>query len=83
VPGGGKSLFIGGKKIMTCNIGKEDRILRIVSGALLIGVAFYVAGNVGLILGVIGSIPLLTGLVGYCPVYMLFKIDTCEKKMTE
>jgi hypothetical protein len=63
---------------MTCNIGKTDRILRVVSGALLIGVAFYLAGTVGIALGIIGSIPLLTGLVGYCPAYMLFKIDTCK-----
>ena len=65
---------------MTCNLGKTDRILRVVSGALLIGVAFYLAGNAGIVLGVIGSIPLLTGLVGFCPAYALFKIDTCETK---
>ena len=65
---------------MTCNLGKTDRILRVISGALLIGVAFYLAGNVGIILGVVGSIPLLTGLAGYCPAYTLFKINTCKMK---
>jgi len=67
-------------KSMTCNIGKTDRILRVLSGALLVGVGFYSAGNVGMVLGVIGLIPLLTGLVGICPAYMLFKIDTCKMK---
>ena len=65
---------------MTCNLGKTDRILRVVSGALLISVGFYLTGNVGILLGVVGAIPLLTGLVGYCPAYMLFKIDTCKTK---
>ena len=65
---------------MVCNIGKSDRILRVVSGALLISVAFYLAGNVGIVLGVIGSIPLLTGLAGYCPAYTLLKINTCKMK---
>ena len=64
---------------MTCNIGKTDRILRVLSGALLIGVGLYLADNVGIVLGVIGLIPLLTGLVGFCPAYSLFKIDTCKK----
>ena len=68
---------------MTCNIGKADRILRVVSGALLIGVAFYLAGTAGIVLGVIGLIPLLTGVVGYCPAYTLFKIDTCKTQMAE
>ena len=65
---------------MTCNLGKTDRILRVVSGALLTGLGFYLAGNVGIVLGVIGAIPLLTGLVGFCPAYSLFKIDTCKTK---
>jgi hypothetical protein len=71
---------MGGKKTMTCNLGTTDRILRVLSGALLIGVGFYLAGNVGIVLGVIGLIPLLTGLVGVCPAYTLFKIDTCKTK---
>jgi DUF2892 family protein len=65
---------------MTCNLGKMDRILRILSGALLTGLGFYLAGNVGLVLGIIGLIPLLTGLVGHCPAYTLFNIDTCKTK---
>ena len=65
---------------MTCNLGKTDRVLRVISGMLLIGLGFYLAGNIGIVIGVIGAIPLLTGLVGYCPAYTLFKIDTCNTK---
>lgn len=65
---------------MACNLGKTDRILRVLSGALLMGVGFYLAGNLGIALGAIGLVPLLTGLVGYCPAYTLFKFDTCKMK---
>jgi DUF2892 family protein len=71
---------MGGKKAMTGNTGKTDRIIRVLSGALLIGVGFYLAGNVGIVLAVIGLIPLSTGLIGVCPAYTLFKIDTCKTK---
>ena len=63
---------------MTCNIGKTDRIIRVLSGALFVGAGFYFAGKIGIVLGVLGLIPLLTGLVGVCPAYTLFKIDTCK-----
>ena len=63
---------------MTCNLGKTDRILRVVFGTLLAAVGLYFGGTPGIVLVVIGAIPLLTGLVGFCPAYTLFKIDTCK-----
>lgn len=65
---------------MRCNLGKTDRILRVISGIVLIGLGFYLAGNIGIFIGVIGAIPLLTGLVGFCPAYTLFKVNTCNTK---
>ncbi len=55
------------------NVGKIDRVVRIVLGLLLIGNVF-----VGLQspLGWIGVILLLTGLFGTCPLYSLLKVDT-------
>lgn len=63
---------------MTCNLGKTDRIMRVISGLLLTGVGVYLIGTLGIALIVVGAIPLLTGLVGFCPAYRLFKIDTCK-----
>ncbi len=61
---------------MTCNIGKVDKIIRIVLGVVIIGVGVLM----GSWLGLIGLIPLGTALVGFCPLYPIFKIDTGCKK---
>jgi hypothetical protein len=55
------------------NVGKVDRIIRVVVGALLVGNVF-----VGLqtVVGWIGLILIVTGLFGTCPVYSLLGINT-------
>ena len=58
---------------MKCNVGGIDRMLRMVVGLVLIGLA--VTGNVGA-WGWIGVIPLATGLFRFCPVYPLLNINT-------
>lgn len=67
---------------MKINLGKTDRIIRLLLGALLI--ALYVSGTVtgtwGIILLVIASVSLLTGLFRFCPLYSLFGIQTCNGK---
>lgn len=62
---------------MKLNVGGVDRILRIVGGVALIGLA--ATGTVGL-WGYIGVVPLLTGAVGFCPVYPLLGLNTCSMK---
>ena len=62
---------------MKSNAGSLDRILRIVAGLVLIGLA--ATGTVGL-WGWIGVVPLATGLFGFCPAYTLFGIRTCPAK---
>ena len=60
---------------MIKNEGQADRLLRIVAGLLLLGLAFagyYTPWTW------IGVVPLLTGLVGWCPAYSLFGINTCK-----
>jgi hypothetical protein len=59
---------------MARNVGGIDRILRIVVGLALIGLAFN--GTVGW-WGWIGIVPLGTALVGFCPLYPLLGINTC------
>lgn len=62
---------------MKKNIGNIERMLRIVVGLVLIGLA--VTGTVGL-WGWIGLLPLATGLMGWCPPYALLGWNTCPMK---
>jgi hypothetical protein len=59
---------------MKVNVGSVDRIVRIVAGLALIGLA--VAGTIGP-WGYIGIVP-LTGFMGVCPAYSLLGINTCS-----
>lgn len=62
---------------MKTNVGGVDRVLRIVLGLVLIGLA--ATGTVGW-WGWLGIVPLATGLVGWCPPYAIFGISTCKMK---
>lgn len=55
------------------NVGKVDRIIRIILGVLLIGNVFYALQNP---IGWIGVILLATGLFGMCPLYSLLGLNT-------
>ncbi|MBK0398458.1 DUF2892 domain-containing protein [Limibaculum sp. M0105] len=58
------------------NIGTTDRILRIVLGLLLIGMA--IGGQIGP-WGWIGIVPVLTAFIRYCPAYAILGIRTCKE----
>lgn len=62
---------------MKSNVGGIDRILRIVIGLVLIGLA--VTGTVG-VWGWLGIVPLATGAIGWCPPYAIFGWNTCALK---
>ncbi len=59
---------------MKLNVGGIDRILRIVGGIVLIGLA--ATGTVGW-WGWLGVVPLATGLFRFCPMYRLLGMSTC------
>lgn len=59
---------------MKFNVGGIDRILRIVVGIVLIGLA--ATGTVGW-WGWLGVVPLATGLFRFCPMYRLLGMSTC------
>ena len=59
---------------MKLNVGGIDRILRIVVGIVLIGLAD--TGTVGW-WGWLGVVPLATGLFRFCPMYRLLGMSTC------
>ena len=60
---------------MKANVGSTDRIVRILVGLVLIGLA--ATGSIGL-WGWLGLVPLATGLVGWCPPYAMLGISTCK-----
>jgi len=55
------------------NVGKIDRIIRIVLGVLLIGNVFFALQHP---IGWIGVILVITGIAGICPLYSLLGINT-------
>jgi len=55
------------------NMGKTDRIVRVVLGVLLIGNVFFALQHP---IGWVGVILLVTGIAGICPVYSLLNINT-------
>lgn len=62
---------------MKTNEGGIDRIVRIIAGLVLIGLAY--TGTVGM-WGYVGVVPLATGLIGWCPAYTLLGMNTCPMK---
>lgn len=62
---------------MTQNVGGIDRILRIVIGLVLVGLA--ASGTVGW-WGWLGIVLLATGALGWCPPYALLGFNTCKTK---
>ncbi len=62
---------------MHCNVGGMDRILRILIGLVLIGLA---VSGIFSPWGWIGVVPLATGAMGWCPAYLPFGIKTCKTK---
>ena len=61
---------------MKSNVGGVDKILRIVVGLVLIGLAL---AGIGVPWTWIGVVPLVTGLINFCPLYMLLGASTCKK----
>lgn len=62
---------------MKTNVGSTERVIRIILGLVLIGLA--ATGSIGL-WGWLGVVPLATGLAGWCPPYAMFGISTCKMR---
>jgi membrane-associated protease RseP (regulator of RpoE activity) len=70
------STAIRGRDDMEANIGRTDRIIRIVAGLLLLSLAFVGPQTPW---GFIGLIPLATAFINFCPAYKLLGINTLGK----
>jgi Inner membrane protein YgaP-like, transmembrane domain len=64
---------------MTANVGRIDRIVRIVLGLAILSLLFLLEGNLRFF-GLIGLVPLMTALVGWCPAYSLFGLSSCARR---
>lgn len=60
---------------MQCNVGKTERVIRVIAGVAIIAAGFMYHSW----WGAIGLVPLLTGATGYCPPYQLLGISTNKK----
>lgn len=67
--------------MFACNVGKTDKIIRVILGAVIIIAGFLLKSW----LGIIGIILILTAVFGRCGFYLPFKIDTTkfDKKTDE
>lgn len=62
---------------MKKNLGRIDKIVRIVVGTIIILLGFYYRNRWGLI----GLIPFISAYMGYCPLYKVFGVTTKRKKI--
>lgn len=57
---------------MKCNVGKTDRMLRVIAGLAIIGTGVFFQNW----LGAIGLVPLMTGIFRFCPAYLPFGLQS-------
>ena len=62
---------------MTTNIGKTERVIRVVVGIGILSLAFVGPQSPW---GYLGFLPLATGLVGWCPPYAWLRINTASRR---
>ena len=61
---------------MKQNIGKTDKIVRVIAGLALLSLIFLLEGSARWI-GLIGIVPLATAAMGFCPLYPIVGMNTC------
>jgi len=62
---------------LTGNVGRDDRIIRVLIGIGFISLVFVGPETAW---GWFGLLPLLTAVVGFCPLYTKLGFDTSDKK---
>ncbi len=63
---------------MNANVGKIDKMVRLVLALVLFSLFFVLQGDAKW-LGLLGLVPLATGLASWCPLYTLFGMNTCKR----
>lgn len=62
---------------MKMNVGKTDKSIRIILGAVIAIAGIYYQS----LWGLVAIVPFATAFTGFCPVYSLFGINTCKTKI--
>lgn len=60
----------------------SERVIRVVSGAVLVLISLFlgqIPATLSLIIGIGGAILIFTGVVAYCPAWHLLGISTAKK----
>lgn len=67
---------------MKTNVGKFDKVLRILIAAIIstLYITGILSGTLGVVLLFVGGILLVTALVNFCPLYSLLGINSCPNK---
>ncbi|SRX75789.1 YgaP family membrane protein [Aequorivita antarctica] len=67
---------------MKKNMGGFDRILRLLIAAIVVALYYFeiIDGTLAIVLLVFSAIFVLTSFVSFCPLYILFGINTCNIK---
>lgn len=60
--------------MLACNVGKTDKIIRVIIGVVILALG-YAFHNW---LGIIGVVPIFTAVFGRCGLYYPLKIDTTK-----
>lgn len=69
---------------MTTNVGRADRMLRLVSGFIVAGLGLTMLTNIWAYVAVgIGVVLALTALVGSCPAYTILGLNTCRRRIPD
>ena len=64
------------------NVGTVDRAVRILLGLGLLSLLWLADGGIKYV-GLLGFVFLATGIFRFCPLYPLFKINTCSVKKAD
>lgn len=62
---------------MISNLGKKDRVIRVIVGVILIGLTL--SGTIG-VWGWLGLVLIVTALVSFCPVYTFLGVNSWGQK---
>jgi len=70
---------------MKRNVGKTDKIIRILIAIVLVVLYFahVVTGTLGIVFLVVAGIALITALVNFCGIYALFGMSSCPMKKSK
>jgi hypothetical protein len=63
-------------------MGTTDKVIRILVAVIVLVLYFthVISGTLAIILLILAGVFVLTSLLGFCPLYMLFGLNTKEKK---